>query len=139
MTDHEERGSLPDPARQDLLRSAFVSSSFDSVVEAVSVASQQCRMLYVDRDSDGWRWSPATRGGGYPLLRITARFLRCDHYRIIVGFRTMENGVCVLMGERDERRVDLVWAVLEVDGPMSSEIAAERIREVLGQADGRDP
>lgn len=129
--DHEDRHSAPDPERRRLIRSAFVSSPLESVAGAVSVASDEHRSFYVDRDDDGWRWSPATGGGPYPLLRITARFLLCSHFRIMVGRRTVGDGVRVLMGECDEQRPNRRWAILDLDGPVSPEVATELIRTAL--------
>jgi len=50
----------------------------------------------VERRSDHYRWSLAHPGGGYPILRITARFLHVDHSRIVVGFRTLSNGIALM-------------------------------------------
>lgn len=129
--DHDNPGTFPDPERQRLIRSAFVSSPLAIVAEAISVASEQCRSVYIDRDAHGWRWSPATRGGPYPLLRITARFLRCDYFRIVVGCRSLDNGVCVLKGAPEEPRPNLSWAILDIDAPVPVEIAAEMIQAAL--------
>ena len=132
MGDPHESRTEPDPERKELLRSAFESSPLNVVAEAVAVASHSGEKLYVDRDGEGWRWSLAHGGGVYPLLRVTARFLLCDYTRIMIGFRTLENGLCVLMKDQDEERTGVVWAILELDGPVSEEVAAQRIREALG-------
>ena len=64
--------------RVALIRSTREWSSLEEVALAVSVASESERRIYVERRSDLYRWSLAHPGGGYPILRITARFLRVD-------------------------------------------------------------
>ncbi len=93
MTEIKDR---PDPQRQELLRSTFEPSPLESVADAVSVATEVEPRIYVERLGTSWRWSLTHPGGAYPLLRITAQFLRVDHRRITVGFRTVADGVCVL-------------------------------------------
>lgn len=133
MSDREEgAGAQPDQERTRLLRSAMVSSSLDAVAEAVAVASEDDRALYVDRDPAGWRWSLTSRGGPYPLLRNVARFLRCDYRHIQVAYRTLDDGLCVLCRDPEEQRDGLVWALLELDGPTSPSAAAELIQDALG-------
>ena len=74
MSAEPESGTWPDPERLRLIRYATHPSPLDSVAEAVSVASERHRTLYVERDREGWRWSLTAQGGPYPLLRITAQF-----------------------------------------------------------------
>lgn len=62
----------PDAYRLELLRRTFQPSSLDEVAEAVAVAREHERRFYVERVEGGYRWSVTHRGGGYPLLRITA-------------------------------------------------------------------
>jgi hypothetical protein len=70
---------------------------------------------------------------GYPLLRITARFLRVDYTRIMVAFRTVEGGVCVLCRDHEETLSAEKWTVVEFDEPASVRAVCERITEALGQ------
>jgi hypothetical protein len=129
----------PDPTRVELLRRAFEPSSLDEVAEAVSVASEVERQVYVARFGDRYRWSLAHRGGAYPLLRITARFLRVEHYELVIGFRTVDSGECVLgaaasdaeAAPEDERAAD-TSAVLAIDLPVSVDEARVRISTALG-------
>ena len=86
--------SRPDPYRARLLRSTFEISALSDVVEAISVATEVESRLYVERFSTGWRWSLVHAGGGYPLLRIAARFLDVDYHTIQIGFRTV-GGVAI--------------------------------------------
>jgi hypothetical protein len=60
---------MPDPSRSTLLRSVFVRSTIDEVAEAVSVATEHERQVYVERFGDQWRWSLVHGGGPYSLLR----------------------------------------------------------------------
>lgn len=132
MRAEPELGTWPDPERLRLIRCATHASPLDSVAEAVSVASEHHRILYVERDGVGWRWSLATRGGPYPLIRITAQFLRCkDHWRLVVPYRTLDNGLCVLDRSEDESRT-VSWTVLEFDAPVSPGEAVKRIFDALG-------
>ena len=124
MTDIEDR---PDPLRQRLFRSVFEPSPLESVAEAVSIATEDERRIYVERVGSGWRWSLTHPGGAYPLLRITARFLRVDHRRITVGFRTVADGVCVLCADPGEPVSADAWAVIDFDGATSPTIVKERI------------
>ena len=129
MTDIEDR---PDPARQRLFRSVIEPSSLESVAEAVSVATEDERRIYVERAGSGWRWSLTHPGGPYPLLRITARFLRVDHRQITVGFRTAADGVCVLCADPDEPVSADAWAVIDFDGATSPTVVKERILQAFG-------
>jgi len=130
MSAEPESGTWPDPERLRLIRYATHPSPLDSVAEAVSVASERHRTLYVERECEGWRWSLTAQGGPYPLLRITAQFLRCDHRRVAVPFRTLDSGLCILC-RPDEGARDVSWAVLELDAPVSLGEAAKRIFEAL--------
>ena len=131
MSAEPELGPWPDPKRLRFIRYATDPSPLDSVAEAVSVASERHRALYVERDYEGWRWSLTTRGGPYPLIRITAQFLLCkDHWRLAVPFRTLDNGLCILCLPKDGEGT-ASWAVLELDAPVSPGEAAKRIYEAL--------
>jgi hypothetical protein len=72
-------------------------SPLSEVTEAVSAfAAARPGAVYVERVSgDRYTWSPATRGGPYPLLRILAAFLECSHYEMTIGCETVE-GWCVV-------------------------------------------
>lgn len=130
MSDNSRR--RPDPARQELLRSVFVSSPLAEVADAVSVATEHERHVYVERFDDGWRWSLAHRGSGYPLLRITARFLQVDHHRIMIGFRTLPNGWSILCEDPQHPRLPEAWAVIEFDQDTPAASVAARARALLG-------
>jgi hypothetical protein len=117
----------PDAYRLALLRSVFEPSPLHAVAEGVAAASEHERRVYVERVDDGYRWSLTHPGGGYPLLRITARFLRVDYSRITVGFRTVTDGVYVLSADRREPTTPEAWRLLNFDRPTTPEGARERI------------
>ena len=122
---------VPDPERKRLVRSGFEISSLDEVSEAVSVATEVERRVYVERMSQGWRWSLTHRGSGYPMLRITARFLLVDHYRIIVPFRMLETGDFVWMPEDGRPLQPEAWVILDFDDRQPRTTSSARIVECL--------
>jgi hypothetical protein len=118
--------------RRRLLRSIFEPSSLDEVAEAVSVATDDERRVYVERfGSSAYRWSLTDPGGMYPLLRITARFLRIDYHRIVIDFRTIAEGVYVLCEDPAKPEEPDAWAVIDFDGPADLAHVAERIVRAL--------
>lgn len=121
----------PNPARSRLLRSVFEPSTVGVVAEAISVATEQETRVYVERFPEGWRWSLAHRGGGYPLLRITARFLRVDYHRIVVGFRTLDNGYSILCDDPDNPRLPDAWAMVDFHPDSAPQSVEARILDVL--------
>ncbi len=106
----------------------------ESVAEAVSVATEDERRIYVERVGSRWRWSLTHRGGSYPLQRIAARFLRVDHNRIMIGFRTVDDDVCVLCADPDDPVPADAWKIIDFDGPTSSTIVKERILQAFGSS-----
>lgn len=125
-------GDRPDPQRQHLLASTRFRSPVDAVVDAIAVYTEYPGHVYVERFDDGWRWSPAHRGGAYPLLRVTARFLRVDHFRVIVPFRAVGHGWCVLMPDGDDLVFDpAAWTVLSFEGPTPRAVVAQDIEREL--------
>jgi hypothetical protein len=120
----------PVPTRQHLLRSVFEPSPLATVAEAVSMATEHETQVYVERLSDGWRWSLAHRGGSYPLLRITARFLQVNYRQIMIGFRTLPNGFSVLCEDPNAFRTP--GAVIDFKRRSSPASVERRIVDVLG-------
>ena len=76
-------------------------SSIEQVASAIVVASTGLHWIYVERRGTQYRWSFAHSGGGYPLLRVVAQYLGVDHRRLIIGFRTLENGIAILCEDPD--------------------------------------
>lgn len=115
MSDLYDGVATPDPERAKLLRSVFRPSPLQEVAEAISVASEKFHDFYVERRGDQWRWSFVTRGGPYPLLRITARFLQMDPYSLGgVGSRVVGDGYCVQIVQDEEVEPD-AWAILKFE------------------------
>lgn len=106
-----------DVDRAVLIRTMQVPSSLDELVAAMSVYARTAGSVYVEQFDEGWRWSPAHRGGAYPLLRVVARFLTVDYTRVIVPFRTVPDGWAVLEPEGDSVPAPLASAVLTFDEP----------------------
>lgn len=92
-------GALANRERAALIDTTRVPSSLERVATAIAIYTEHAGSVYVERFGDRWRWSPAHRGGAYPLLRVVSRFLRVDHHRIIVPFRTVEDGRAALNRE----------------------------------------
>jgi hypothetical protein len=101
MSDPYEGVTRPEPERERLARSVFRWSPLEQVAEAVSVATDKFHDVYVERRGDQYRWSLATKGGPYPLLRITARFLKLDPYSLVSGYRQVAGGWFVQLVEDD--------------------------------------
>ena len=117
--------TAPDPERERLFQSVFNSSLLEEVAEAISAASESHRDFYVERRGDQWRWSFATRGGGYPLLRSTASFLRMDYSSLGgVGSRVVGDEWCVQIVQTDTEPD--AWVVLTFDGPVAADQVALR-------------
>ncbi len=128
MTDY---GNQPDPQRVRLYLCIFALSSLDRVAEAVSVATADETRVYVERIGTAYRWSLTHPGGAYPLLRITARFLRIDYHRLVIGFRSIADGVYVLSSDPDSDKDPDSWVVLNFDGPTAPADVKTRIEQAL--------
>ena len=87
MSDPYTGVRVPDPERARLIRSVFEPSPLEDVARAISVATEKETQLYVERVGDLWRWSLVHGGGPYPLLRVTARFLKMDYTAIYIGYQ----------------------------------------------------
>jgi len=127
---------MPDPARTTLIRSVFHRSPLEEAAEAVSVATETERQVYVERFGDQWRWSLVHAGGPYPLLRITARFLAVDYTTIFSGCREIDGGLSVLTEDPGKVEEPDAWAVLTFRGKVTAEAAAERMVTTLPLRDG---
>jgi hypothetical protein len=101
------------------------------------VATEHEHQIYVERVGDGYRWSLTHPGGGYPLLRITARFLRVEYARVMVPFRTVTAGVCVVCRDPQEASSAKRWAVIQFDVATPAGFVRERITETFGQPEER--
>ena len=99
----------------------------DVIATAVAAASARTRLIYVERRGNVYRWSPAHRGGPYPLLRETAKVLGADHHELIVPCRGLPNGIGIVDAEPPYSSPADRWAVLEFGSAESAEVVRERI------------
>jgi hypothetical protein len=126
-----EAERLADPERRRFLRSVCEPSSLEAVAEAVAAATEAERRIYVERVGKSFRWSLTHPGGGYPMLRITARFLRTDYHRVVVGFRKIAEGVYVLAEDPATDKDPDAWTVIEFAAPADCTDVKERIARAL--------
>ena len=120
-----------------MIQSSRTWSALNVVADAVAAASEIEPVVYVERRGDEYRWSLATKGGGYPLLRISARFLGVDYRRIYVGYRTLPNGMAILCEDPSKIDVPDKWAVLKLSGKITPTAAARQIRTAVSGGDSR--
>lgn len=128
MSNQEPPG---DPVRHRMIGSTFVPSPLYEVAEAVSTATEHEHTVYVERIGVLYRWALAHTGGPYPILRITARFLRCDYHDIIVGCRHVGNGWSVVCKDLPHPDTPDAWALLKFTGITPVQEVAKRIRTEL--------
>lgn len=100
-------------------------SPLDEVADAIAAyATSGGRAVYIELVGDDlYRWSPTSRGGAYPLLRLLARFLECEHTELTVGFVTVDTW-CVATDPNEPRSMS--YAILET--PPDD---AQRARDVI--------
>ena len=125
-------GARPNPYRAALSRSIYDISRLEEVAEAISVATEHERCIYVERMARGWRWSLAHRGGPYPLLRIAARFLQIDHHRLLITFRTLNDGVAILCRNPKRPSRPRAWAMVDFAGPTAAADVKAHILTTVG-------
>lgn len=119
-----------DPERVEHVIRILRHSTLGEVAAAIAAYSASVDgAVYVERIGDLYRWSPTSRGGAYPLLRLLARFLRCEHTELTVGFVTVDEW-CVA-ADPDEPRSDH-FAILEAPS-CDPEHAAAMIGVALGR------
>jgi len=129
MPDQYEGISVPNPERANLFRSVFHLSPLEEVAEAITVATEMFHEIYVERRGDQWRWSLATKGGPYPLLRISAKFLQMDYFLLAgIGSRVVGDGWCVQIVDDFGNESD-GWSVLTFDGAAT----VQQVTETLTQ------
>jgi hypothetical protein len=82
----------PSEERQALFRSGVEVRQLDEVVEALCDAARGHRWFCVERRGQRYRWSFATTGGPYPLLRLACRFLGIPHYWVLLSIPPSRTG-----------------------------------------------
>jgi hypothetical protein len=98
------------------------------------MASNEVPSVYVERiGSDRYRWSLIHSGGCYPLMRVSARFLKVDYRTLLIGFRKVLDGYSALAKHPNLELVpDACTLVTFDDGPVSADEAADLISGALG-------
>ena len=115
------------------LESTRTWSSIDEVAEAVAAAREAgSRQVYVEVRGDRFRWSTVGNKGGYPLLRVMARFLGVDHRRISVGFRTLDDGIAILCEDPSHVEAPDRWALVALPELVTASEARSAIVDALG-------
>lgn len=123
----DDFGDAPDPYRAALLQSVFRISPLHEVAEAVAVATEHERRLYVERMARGWRWSLTHPGGVYPLLRITARYLKINYSRLMITCRAID-GFSILCSDPARPLQPRAHGFITFDGPTTADEVALKIR-----------
>ena len=120
-----------DPERVRLSRSWFRPAALEDVAEAISVATEWEKRVYVERVSDeyeGWRWSLQHRGGPYPLLRITARYLKADYWLWVL---CDGRGDASVLTQPDDPNAPIEWWYIDFDGPTTPELVELAVLEAF--------
>jgi hypothetical protein len=126
-----EDAPTPILKRSQLIKSTGEWSTIETVALAVSVATESQKQIYVERPKDHYRWSLIHRGGPYPLLRLTAKYLQVDYHSIIVGCRRVGDGWSGLNGNETESSEPDSWAILSFDGSTAATDVLARISKEL--------
>ena len=126
---------VPNPVRARCIRSVFEPSPLEDVAHAVSEATELQTRIYVERFGDLWRWSLVHSGGGYPLLRISAQYLKMDYTAIFIGFRTLHNELAILCKDPNAPWEPDQWRIVEFDGPTAAGGVTKRICDAFQPTD----
>ena len=118
--------------RATLIQSIRTWSPLAAVADAVSVASAVENRIYIERLGDRYRWSLSSKGGSYPLLRVTARFAEVDYQRIVVGFRTLPDGTAIICDDPGAVVLADAWALVDVVDQVSPAEAADLVTSGIG-------
>ncbi len=114
--------------RIGLLESAFAFSPLETVCEAIEAAMTIDPQLLIERQGDRYRWSFATKDGAFALLNKAAKFLGIDQSHLLVGFRTLDDGTCVLHDDRVGFEPSDDSALISFKVPSTESEIADQIR-----------
>jgi len=95
------------------------------------VATETEKQIYAERFGNLWRWSLVHARGPYPLLRISARFLKMDYAAIYIGYRQVD-ALGVSTRDPDEVINPDGWAVLTFAEPEPEDRVVVQMVEVVG-------
>lgn len=84
--------------------------------------------LLIERQGDRYRWSFATKDGAFALLNKAAKFLGIDQSHLLVGFRTLDDGTCVLHDDRVGFEPSDDSALISFKVPSTESEIADQIR-----------
>ena len=87
--------------------------------------------LLIERRGDRYRWSFVTKDGAFALLDKAAKFLGIDQSHLLVGFRTLDDGTCVLHDDRVGFEPSDDSALITFKIPSTESEIADQIREQL--------
>jgi len=122
---------VPNEERQRLWESVRRVSTLERVCEAMSAATAGNRAFHVERWTTGWRWSPAHRGGAYPLLRVVAQYLGIPYQTVLLPFETNASGYAVVPHSKRARSGPQRTTTLKFDGPADEHEVRTRILAAL--------
>ena len=132
MADPYEGVREPAPELAGLTRSIFDPSPIEAVAEALFVASEHETHVYVERFGERYRWSLVHKGGPYPLLRITARFLQMDYHALAVGTRCVLDGYSALTEYAEDEPAPDACAIVHLEWCTLPDVAAALVRQAIG-------
>ena len=126
----------------DLPLSITHGSSLAVICEEVCRASAVTRLHYVERRSDLYRWSPAHRGGPYPLLRVVAKLQGIDYHELVLPCRGLPksnagfgadgfwDGLCIVAAPELATPPD-AWTVLDLEQSVTPAEIKRRLASAL--------
>lgn len=137
---------MDDARRRRLTHGTIHPAPLDEVVKAiVDSGAHRGLHIYVERRRSGYRWSIASQGGHYPLLREVAKLLEVDHRALLMPFDTV-GGWAVVSPKQLWNRPPLHWAVLApepdpsaVRSKIASALTASKVRAAKGKSKRRKP
>lgn len=106
-------------------------SPFEDVVAAIADAARDQRRVYVERLGDRYRWSLVSNSG-YPLLRNVAAYFAVDYTRLYVGFRTVEDELCIVCEDPANFETPDAWTAIDLDPSTDEGELRHAIRSRLG-------
>ena len=104
---------VSNPHRLRFIDSMQHWAPLEDVVSAVVDAASDQPRVYVERLGDLYRWSIVS-GSGYPLHRTVAAYLGVDYKRIYIGFRTVQDEVCIVCEDPSNFEAPDAWAVIDL-------------------------
>lgn len=76
--------------RRFIVATMTTACALEDVAEAIGRRVRPGRVVYVERRTNGYRWSPSHAGGPYPLLRELALVVDRHYTTLVVPFETID-------------------------------------------------